>query len=153
MWIMDVADVFFSKFCLFHFLISALYISLTCEATINYVIFLFLLLPPSSPIYASDSLPNPCPLLSLLSHIFTIIYYQICKYNVLSLYDVTCKYVSRADHLVLDNQLVCCQLVWSSWGTLSPPLSAFLRCLSSMRPQEHPPPYTHNRVSMSIVNC
>lgn len=32
------------------------------------------------------------------------------KYNVLSVYNVVCMYVFRADHLTLDNQSVCSSL-------------------------------------------
>lgn len=38
------------------------------------------------------------------------IYIYIPKYNLFSLYNVTCIKVCMADHLVLDNQLVCSYL-------------------------------------------
>ena len=46
----------------------------------------------------------------------------VCTYiflNLLSLYSVTCVYVFRADHLVLDNQSLCSAL----GKTISPALS------------------------------
>lgn len=54
---------------------------------------------------------NPWPLFPLLLHIHMcmcvcIVYIYISKYNLLSLY-ITCMYVFRDDHSVLDNQLIC----------------------------------------------
>lgn len=49
------------------------------------------------------------------------------KYNLLGLYDVTCMYVLRADHLALDNQLTC-----SSLGKLFLPSQHFSVACSSL---------------------
>lgn len=43
-------------------------------------------------------------------YIHTCVCVYILKYNLLSLYNVTCVHVFRADHLVLVNQLVCSPL-------------------------------------------
>lgn len=51
----------------------------------------------------------------------TYMYVYIPKYNMLSLYNIACLYVFRADHLVMDKQ--------SSWRKLFLPLSLFLSYL------------------------
>ena len=48
--------------------------------------------------------------LIIIAFIYICIYMYIPKYSLLSPCDVTCMFVSRADHLALDNQLVCSSL-------------------------------------------
>jgi hypothetical protein len=60
--------------------------------------------------------------LLLHTYMYIHIYSKIHKYNLCSLN--TCMHDFRADHLVLDNQLVC-----SSLGKTISLLSAFLSCL------------------------
>lgn len=69
---------------------------------------LSLLLPPNTPIY-SFSLSNSCPFVvnCCYLHICICAYIDLpkcIKYNLLSLCNVNCKYVFRADPLVLHSQ-------------------------------------------------
>lgn len=75
-------------------------------------------LPPSQPsIYYS--LLSLKPMASFViscsyMHMFLHVYICVCTYNLkhslLGLYSVTCVHVSRANHFVLDNQLLCSSL-------------------------------------------
>lgn len=69
---------------------------------------------------------RPWPLLTDCCYIPTCmcIDIRIPKYILLGLYNVTRMYIFKADHLVVDSQLVC-----SPWRRLSLPLSAFLTAL------------------------
>lgn len=48
-------------------------------------------------------------LINYYTHIHppTYICLYIPKYNLLALYNITCRYVSRVDHFISENQLVC----------------------------------------------
>lgn len=59
----------------------------------------------------------------------------ILKHNLHSLYDVTCMYVSRAEHLALASRLVCASL-----GKTTSPTSTF-----------HQPPTVFHRVEVSAA--
>lgn len=43
-------------------------------------------------------------------HIYTYIYIHMSKYNMLSLYNVTCMCIFMDDYLALDRQLMCSSL-------------------------------------------
>lgn len=71
------------------------------------IISAFTFLPQNPPIYPSISFFKSISLFSLLLHGYMYIHICIANYNLLSL-DVT--HTSRADYLVLDNQLACYSL-------------------------------------------
>jgi hypothetical protein len=52
-----------------------------------------------------------CVYIYIYIYIYTYTQIYISKYNLLSVYNITCMYVFRANHLVLDNQLMCSFLV------------------------------------------
>jgi hypothetical protein len=74
--------------------------------------FFSLFLPLNHPIYPFPSFRfvNSCFIACYWTHVCIYMYVYIPNHNLMSPYNVSSVYVFRADHLVLDNQLVCFSL-------------------------------------------
>lgn len=75
--------------------------------------------PPSKPFLALfQSHCLICVCICVCKYTYMYIYVYISKYSLLSLYNVTCIYVFRTDHLALDKPWVCSSLGKTTSPTL-----------------------------------
>jgi hypothetical protein len=84
-------------------------------------------------------------------YVYEFIY--ISKYILLSLYNVTCMYIFRANHLVLDKQLVCSFLEKTTLSSRRLHLlpSAVYTCLSVLCVGFMPPGFSPVHINMLLI--